>query len=105
MGRFAPTIIMCIVLLLVFATVTGNHGLLHLQKINNELGLIEGKNRSLESELFEMENRITELKQNPLVLEKRGREELGLSRPGEIVYIFPKLEMQSATQVAPQVER
>jgi len=71
-------------------TVTGNHGLLHLQKINKELQLIEDKNRELKSDIREVKKDISEIHHSNFALEKKAREELGLSRSDEIVYIFPK---------------
>lgn len=70
-------------------TVAGNHGLLHLFKINNELSALARKNRSIESDILQTRSEIDSLARSRFTIEKQAREELGLSRPDEVVYVFP----------------
>lgn len=70
--------------------ITGSHGVLQLRQINSELRSLLQKNRRLQEKIIEMNQKIIAVKSDPLVLEKKGREELGLSRQGEIIYIFPE---------------
>lgn len=76
-------------LMVLYFTVAGSHGLLHLQKINNELALLADKNRELESEILDFENRVYGIKTNRFELERTVRQDLGYARPSEIVYLTP----------------
>ena len=96
MNRASQIIIALIALLVLFFTVTGNHGLLHLSEINNELDSIKGQNRRLQSNIVELKNEIYAIEHDPHMLEKKAREGLGLSREGEVVYIFPDSSMPGA---------
>ena len=89
MSRFSSTILTLIAIALLFFTVFGNQGLLHLMRVEQELDSLQQKNRKLESEIVELTNRIYGIRTSEEVLEKNAREQLGLSKPGEIVYIFP----------------
>ncbi len=86
--RFAPIVLSLLVGILLVFTTFGSHGLLHLKEINNELAILEDKNTSLEREINQISRQVTELKVSKHALERKAREELGLSRTGEIVYIF-----------------
>lgn len=83
-------------LMVLYFTVAGSHGLLHLQKINNELALLAEKNRELESEILDFENQAYGIKNNRFELEKTVRQELGYARPEEIVYITPQSDRTAA---------
>ena len=89
MNQLTSLLLICAGIVLLLSTLTGSHGLLHLQKINNEQRFLEQKNQELEEEVQELQAQIAAVQHQPFTLEKKARQELGLSRPGEIVYIFP----------------
>ncbi len=95
MNRITPLFLFCLALALLFFTVTGDHGLLQYQQLEHEQQMLEQKNRELESEITSLQNKVYGIRQDPAYLEKASREQLGLSKPGEIVYIFPDPEKQS----------
>ncbi|HQH26061.1 MAG TPA: septum formation initiator family protein [Oligoflexia bacterium] len=78
--------------MIAFFTVFGNHGLLRLVNIQHSLLTLRGQNNELESEIVETKNKIYAIRHSDFALEKASREQLGLSKPGEIVYIFPQSE-------------
>lgn len=90
MSRLAQIFLLSSSILLLIFTVIGKHGLLHLSQINNELEITEAKNRKIESDIASLRAEVRDLRSNPAALEQVAREELGMSKPGEIVYIFPK---------------
>lgn len=90
MNKLSSFLIILLALVLILITIAGNHGLLHLKRINQELEELERQNNRLESEIITLENRIFGIQQSKFTLEKKAREKLGLSKPGEIVYIFPE---------------
>ena len=87
--RIAPFLLSFFVVILLIFTTYGSHGLLHLREINNERAILQAKNDSLERDIARLQNEIQALQTTPLAIEEKAREELGLSRKNEIVYIFP----------------
>ena len=87
--RIAPFLLSFFVVILLIFTTYGSHGLLHLREINNERAILLAKNDSLERDIARLQNEIQALQTTPLAIEEKAREELGLSRKNEIVYIFP----------------
>jgi cell division protein FtsB len=77
-------------MVLAFFTVAGRHGLLALVQMDAKVAELTGQNSNLESEIVEMKNQIYAVQHSDFALEKHAREELGLSKPGEIVYIFSR---------------
>ncbi len=80
---------------LTLLSIYGAHGLIHLRELEGELQSVRQKNAALEDQGASLESEIVALRRSPAALEKRAREELGVSRPGEIVYIFPKPRLNS----------
>ena len=89
MNRVTSLLLAGIAVFLVFATLTADHGLLHLLQIHNEVHTLKKNNRDMQSDMEDLSRSIRELEKNDFVLERTARQELGLSRKGEIVYIFP----------------
>ncbi|MBI4640772.1 MAG: septum formation initiator family protein [Candidatus Tectomicrobia bacterium] len=75
-------------LLLVFFGLFGREGLLEVYKKGLQLQELRGKVETLKAEneklLFEIEG----LKNDPYTIEKVAREELGMVKPGEIIFEF-----------------
>lgn len=76
-----------IVTLALFA-IFGERGALHLWRLRQEKRKIDEKNFLLQRENELLRERIYRLRHDDLYLEKVAREELGLVRPGEILYRF-----------------
>ena len=89
MGKHSWIIIIGLSCLLAVFVVIGDHGILKLSAVNKELSIIENKNRVLESDIIDLKNKIYAIDTHDLTLEKHAREELGLAKKGEMVYIFP----------------
>lgn len=89
MRKFTPLLILLLAVVIASFTVIGRHGIFHLATINNEIKLLENKTRELQSEIIEVKNEMYDLEHNPFALEKKARQELGLSKRGEVVYVFP----------------
>ena len=92
MGKLSTITLVCITLLLLFITIFGNYGLTQLTTLNSQVEKMRSKNEQLEAEIVQLENKIHATEFSTSELEKNAREQLGLSKPGEIVYIFPTKE-------------
>ena len=90
MPKLASIVILTLAVVLFFFAIAGNHGLLQLLRVEAEVESLSKQNRDLESEIVSLNNQIHSIKTSDEVLEKTAREELGLSKRGEIVYIFPE---------------
>ena len=89
-NQLTPTVLLALAGLITFFTVTGEHGLLHLFKINNEVRALGQKNRELREEIVIASQKVMDIQHSNFALEKHARELLGLSRPDEIIYITPE---------------
>lgn len=88
MNRVTSWLLLLLAIACSFFAVAGNQGLLHLNQLNKEMAELERQNRHIESEITELHNNIYAVEKSDEVLESAAREDLGLSKPGEIVYIF-----------------
>ncbi len=79
-------------LVLLFFSFMGNHGYLHLKKIDSELEKFNSKNSELALKVSSLQNKINSLKNSDYAVEKAAREELGLAKPQEVIYIFSEAE-------------
>lgn len=89
-NQLTPAVLLGLAGLITFFTISGDHGLLHLFKINNEVQALEGENRELREEIVDVSTKVAEIQQSNFALEKYAREVIGLSRPNEIIYINPE---------------
>ena len=96
MGKLTSLLIVGMGILILGITVVGNRGVLHLAQIDREIHGLESENQRLRSSISDMKNRIYAVQNDPLTIERQAREELGLSRKDEIIYVFP--ESSPATQ-------
>lgn len=85
--KLTPAILLSISAVVLFFSVTGNHGLLHLEQLNNELGQTKENNREMESDIAKLSNEIYAIENNKDKLEQIARENLGLARNDEIIYV------------------
>jgi cell division protein FtsB len=71
-------------------TVWGDRGLLAMWRKHHELDVLAREIETIEQENAVLTSEMQRLRKDPQYIEKIAREELGLVRPGEIVFEFPK---------------
>ena len=71
-----------------FFAITGEQGLLKLMSVNSERTNIELQNHEIETQIFDLQNKIYAIKYDDGTLEHIVREELGLAKPDERLYTF-----------------
>jgi cell division protein FtsB len=69
-------------------TASGERGVFHLWRLWSEKKQLEEKTFLLQKENDALHERLSRIRHDDLYLEKIAREELGLVRPGEVVYRF-----------------
>lgn len=68
--------------------VYGPEGLVRAERLEQELGRIQQGNRELVQENRELRRQIERLKHDPAAVEQVARDDLGLVRPNEVIYLF-----------------
>lgn len=62
-------------------------GFTHYKKLKRELAALRKSNDALEKDIFRLEGEISDLRNDDFSLERVARDELGMIREGEIVFI------------------
>ena len=75
----------CFLLLSLLALV-GERGFWEVYKYSRHLQRIESRIRTLEEENQRLQRQVTGLRSDPYQVEKLAREDLGLARPGELIF-------------------
>ena len=76
----------------VLNTLFGTRGLFGLMEAREDLATLESEIRSLEDTNRGMRQEIKALREDPMAVEKRAREVLGMSRPDETVIVLRQPE-------------
>jgi cell division protein FtsB len=71
---------------LLIQDVFGTHGVLAMHRSQLELQKIQGEIKQLDEENQRLQDNVKNLKSDPTTMEGIAREDLGLARPGEIVF-------------------
>ena len=100
-GRRAPWLVGAGLLFLVGAAVLGDRGILQLWRLRTEVQTLHQEVRALELENERLGHAIADLRDNPAVIERIAREELGLVRPGERVLRFPRTPRPGEADLTP----
>ncbi len=92
------TLVTCVAVLVLFviAAVYGDHGLIHLLRMQSEQRELEHTAFDLQQQNERLRERIRRLQSDDHYIEKLARERLGLVRKGEIMY-----RLTGPTSVAP----
>ncbi len=83
-------IVVGVLLVLAVMAVFGDNGVLALRQLRGEVDSLVREVRTLEAQNERLSRAISELQEDPGVIERIAREELGLVRPGERVLRFPR---------------
>ncbi len=86
--RVALTIAAGVTTALVAVVIFGSRGLLHLQTLTGEQDELGRRIALLLHENEQLRERIQRLRNDDRTLERLAREQLGFTRPGEVIYRF-----------------
>ena len=73
---------------MVLLTFLGDKGILHLLRLQKELGRIREVNQSIEEENKKLREEVKRLQHEKRYIEEIARKELGILKEGEILYQF-----------------
>jgi len=88
-GRYARTILGFALLLLAIHDVFGSHGLLAMRRTQSQIRELRGEIDRLNQENSELGKQVQALRSDPKAVERIAREEMGLARPGEMIFKLP----------------
>jgi cell division protein FtsB len=82
--------ILCLALFaLLVHDIFGAHGFIAMRKTQQEIEQVRERIGKLNDENKSLSNQVNSLKTDPRAIERIAREEMGLARPGEIIYKLP----------------
>ncbi len=94
MNKITSFIILGIAICILGITLVGNRGFSSLMSLDKEIHALKEENKRLKSDIVNLKNKIYAVQHDPITIEKQAREEFGLSKEDEIVYVFPDLEAE-----------
>ena len=90
MKRYLPGFVLGGLLILTLSSIFGEQSYPQLQQLRQSLNKQITKNEKMSSYLQELRQEVIDLQHNDRVLEKTARNELGLAREDELIFIFEK---------------
>jgi len=69
--------------------VFGSHGFLAMRRSQKEIEQLRGEIERLNQENHELTDHVNALRTDPKTIERIAREEMGLARPGEMIFKLP----------------
>ena len=75
--------------LLAVQDIFGAHGFLAMWRTRQQIQQLQGEITRLNKENGALSDRVTALKTDPKAIERIAREEMGLARPGEMIFKMP----------------
>lgn len=100
-SSFRALLIGACAVVFVLLVLAGYEGSRDLARLKSREAQLEARLRKTEAKVSALRDRIGRLRSDPYTLERVAREELGFSRPGEIVVILPRAGAGPAGQVTP----
>jgi len=76
----------------------GAHGFIAMRRTQKEIDRVREQIGKLNNENKSLSNQVNSLKTDPKAIERIAREEMGLARPGEIIYKLPDSAKPGDTQ-------
>ena len=88
MRYLTPTIIFTLALVIIGFSFYGSDSYAHLQQQQQSLKEQRQHNAELAARVHDLKRRVSGLQSDHRVLEKSARNELGMARPGELLFFF-----------------
>ena len=81
--------LMAALTLMLFFLVFGEWGLLHYHRLSEERRMLEERSQALQRENELLREKIYRITKDDRYLEKVAREDFGLAKKGELIFLFP----------------
>ena len=93
-GRIAARALCVLFVFQMLLAVFGDRGLLALQAARRDEEALRARIEAMRQENLELRNQARRLREDPSAIEEIARRELGLIKPGEVVFILRDLPAQ-----------
>ncbi len=87
--RHARTTLGVVVFALLVQDIFGAHGFLAMRRTQKEIGRLRQEITQVTAENRDLAVQVKALKSDPRMIERIAREEMGLARPGELIFRLP----------------
>ena len=87
--RYAQPVLFVVLVLLCVHDIFGDHGFIAMGRTRKEIEQMRDDITRLNDENRALSNQVTALKSDPRMIEQIARDEMGLARPGEIIFKVP----------------
>ncbi len=87
--RHGRTILFVLVTALLVHDVFGAHGFLAMRRTQKEITRLRQEIEQLNAGNHQLAEQVKALKSDPRIIERIAREEMGLARPGELIFKLP----------------
>lgn len=88
-SRHARKILGLALLMLAVHDIFGAHGFLAMRRTQKQIQQLRGEIERLNKENNALSERVQSLRTDPKAVERIAREEMGLARPGELIFKMP----------------
>jgi len=100
-SRHARTILGLALFLLAIHDIFGSHGLLAMRRTQAQVHELRGEIDRLNQQNTHLNKQVQALRTDPKAVERIAREEMGLARPGEMIFKIPEQPQDSAPAKKP----
>ncbi len=87
--RHARSILGLALMALLVHDIFGTHGFIAMRRTQNEINRLRQEIAHFSQQNQELANQIQALKTDPKLIERIAREEMGLAKPGELIFKLP----------------
>jgi cell division protein FtsB len=87
--RYAQPVLFLVLVLLCIHDIFGDHGFIAMGRTRKEIEQMRGDIARLNDENRALASQVTALKSDPRMIEQIARDEMGLARPGEVIFKVP----------------
>lgn len=87
--RRAGALLGALLLVIFLHDLFGEHGFLEMRRAQKEVRAIQERIEQLNQENARLAAEVQALKSDPKIIERIAREEMGLARPGELIFKLP----------------
>src|ERR1039458_6656484 len=94
--RNLRTILGLAILALTIHDVFGPHGFLAMRRTQQEIKQFSAEMQKLDQENQALSDEVTSLKTDPRLIERIAREDMGLAKPGELIFKLPATQDDAA---------
>jgi cell division protein FtsB len=88
-NRYARSLLALALFLIAMHDVFGSHGLLAMRRTQTQIKQLRGEIDRLNQENNQLNKQVQALRTDPKAVERIAREEMGLARPGEMIFKLP----------------